>query len=105
MPAHTLEIGRRLDAQGLQVSPEAPEMERRPKVTTVGLDGGYLRLCHPDDEKSFEVVAGRAMRAGVDQRSLAFVPVDEHAHERVRCVLSAFRDRESWPGFALEKLQ
>ncbi|RZL85758.1 MAG: hypothetical protein EOP82_32035 [Variovorax sp.] len=50
----------------------------------------YLRLCHPDEEKSFEVVAGRAMRAGVGQRSVAFVrTVDEHSHERVQRVLGA----------------
>jgi hypothetical protein len=38
-----------------------PEVATKSNVTTVGLDGGYLRLCHPDEEKSFEVVAGRAM--------------------------------------------
>ena len=60
-------------------------------VTTVGLDGGYLRLCHPEEENSFEVVAGRAMRAGVGQRSVAFVrTVDPHSHARVRGVLAAF---------------
>jgi hypothetical protein len=88
---HTLGVGRRLDAQGLEVRPEAADMESKSNVTTVGLDGGYLRLCHPDEEKSFEVVAGRAMRAGDDQRSVAFVrTVDPHSHARVRAVLAAF---------------
>ncbi len=88
---HTLSVGRRLDAQGLGVQPATPDPKGAPATTTVGLDSGYLRHCHPDHEKSFEVVAGRAMRAGVGQRSLAFVrTVDEHSSERVRGVLSAF---------------
>jgi hypothetical protein len=88
---HTLDVGRRLDAQGLEVQPHARDMDSGSNVTTVGLDGGYLRLCHPDEEKSFEVVAGRAMRAGVGQRSVAFVrAVDPHSHARVRGVLAAF---------------
>jgi len=88
---HTLDVGRRLDAQGIEVKPEAADMGSGSHVTTVGLDGGYLRLCHPDEEKSFEVVAGRAMRAGVGQRSVAFVrTVDPHSHARVRGVLAAF---------------
>lgn len=88
---HTLDVGRRLDAQGIEVQPEAADMGSGSNVTTVGLDGGYLRLCHPDEEKSFEVVAGRAMRAGVGQRSVAFVrTVDPHSHARVRGVLAAF---------------
>ncbi|RZL91153.1 MAG: hypothetical protein EOP82_13570 [Variovorax sp.] len=88
---HTLDLGRRLDAQGLEVQPEAADMGSGSNVTTVGLDGGYLRLCHPDEEKSFEVVAGRALRAGVGQRSVAFVrTVDEHSEERVRGFLASF---------------
>lgn len=88
---HTLDVGRRLDAQGLEVQPHARDMDSGSNVTTVGLDGGYLRLCHPDEEKSFEVVAGRATRAGVGQRSVAFVrAVDPHSHARVRGVLAAF---------------
>ncbi|RZL92607.1 MAG: hypothetical protein EOP82_09675 [Variovorax sp.] len=89
---HTLDIGRRLDAHGLR--PESTElegMEGGASVITVGLDGGYLRLCHPDEEKMFEVIAGRAMRAGVGQRSVAFVrTVAEHSHQRVQRVLGAF---------------
>ena len=55
------------------------------RVTTVGLDGGYLRLCHTDQEKSFEVVAGRAVANDAGQRSVAFVrSVDPYSHERVR---------------------
>lgn len=87
---HTLDVGRRLDAQGLEVQPEAADLGSGSNVTTVGLDGGYLRLCHPDEENSFEVVAGRAMRTGVGQRSVAFVrTVDEHSHERVQRALGA----------------
>ena len=89
---HTLGVGRRLDAQGgIEIQPEAAGMGSGSHVTTVGLGGGYLRLCHPEEEKSFEVVAGRAMRAGVGQRSVAFVrTVDPHSHARVRGVLAAF---------------
>lgn len=93
---HTLDVGRRLDAQGLEVQPEAADMGSGSNVTTVGLDGGYLRLCHPDEEKSFEVVAGRAMRVDVGQRSVAFVrTVDPNSHERVRGVLAAFGQHDS----------
>ena len=88
---HTLRIGRRLDAQGLEPQPELTDMASTSNVTTVGLDGGYLRLCHPDEEKSFEVVAGRAMRVDAGQRSVAFVrTVDPNSHDRVRGVLAAF---------------
>ncbi|UUZ62642.1 hypothetical protein LP417_22235 [Polaromonas sp. P1-6] len=79
---HTLGVGRRLNAQGLQVQTEVAEVMRKPAITTVGLDSGYLRHCHPDHEKSFEVVVGRAMRAGVGQRSLAFVLNRRQAFER-----------------------
>jgi hypothetical protein len=93
---HTLGVGRRLDAQGLEVQPARAGANCDSNVTTVGLDGGYLRLCHPDEEKSFEVVAGRAMRNDVGQRSVAFVrSVDPHSHERVRGVLSAFGQHDS----------
>jgi hypothetical protein len=44
---HTLDVGRRLDAQGLEIQPEAVDLGSGSNVTTVGLDGGYLRLCHP----------------------------------------------------------
>ena len=88
---HTLEVGRRLDAQGVEALPEEVPVASKSHVTTVGLDGGYLRLCHPDEEKSFEVIAGRAMRAGVGQRSVAFVrTVDPRSHARVQGVLAAF---------------
>ncbi|UUZ69751.1 hypothetical protein LP416_10610 [Polaromonas sp. P2-4] len=79
---HTLGVGRRLNAQGLQVQAEVAEVKSKPAITTVGLDSGYLRHCQPDHEKSFEVVAGRAMRAGVGQRSLAFVQNRRRAFER-----------------------
>jgi hypothetical protein len=62
---HTLGVGCRLDTQGLEAQPEVADMESKSNVTMVGLDGGYLRLCHPDEEKSFEVVAGRAAQRGV----------------------------------------
>jgi hypothetical protein len=88
---HALGVGRRLDAQGLEDPPAGEQVASKSNVTTVGLDGGYLRLCHPEEEKSFEVIAGRAMRSGVGQRSVAFVrAVDPHSHARVRGVLAAF---------------
>ena len=45
---HTLDVGRRLDAQGLEVQPAKAVANSDSNVTTVGLDGGYLRLCHAD---------------------------------------------------------
>ncbi|CAN7779175.1 hypothetical protein LJR084_008084 [Variovorax sp. LjRoot84] len=40
---HTLDVGRRLDAQGLEVQSEAADTDTGSNVTTVGLDGG--RAC------------------------------------------------------------
>ena len=62
---------RAYDAQGLEVQPAKAVANSDSNVTTVGLDGGYLRLCDADQEKSFEVVAGRAMRNDVGQRNNA----------------------------------
>ncbi|WP_175153905.1 hypothetical protein [Paraburkholderia ultramafica] len=35
--------------------------EHQSTVTTVGLDGGYVRHCCPDPAKSFEIIAGRVL--------------------------------------------
>jgi len=44
---HTLEVGRRLDAQGVEALPEEVPVASKSHVTTVGLDGGYLRFATP----------------------------------------------------------
>ena len=88
---HALATGKYLDQRGL-VANEAPgKRVCNAQPIAVGLDGGYLRHCHPDKEQSFEVIAGRAIRGGRGQRSLAFVQtVDTHFKERVRIVLDQF---------------
>lgn len=86
---HALTTGKYLDQRGL-IADQAPSKQvSNSPATAVGLDGGYLRHCHPGKEQSFEVVAGRAIRRGNDdQRSLAFVQtVDAHFKGRVRIVL------------------
>ncbi|MEJ8822667.1 hypothetical protein WKW80_11580 [Variovorax humicola] len=59
---HTLGVGRRLEAQGVEALPEEVPVASKSHVTTVGLHGGYLRLCHPDEEKSLEVIQPPANR-------------------------------------------
>lgn len=88
---HALATGQYLDQRGLLVGDASSKRPSKALATAVGLDGGYLRHCHPDKEQSFEVIAGRAIRANDSQRSLAFVQtVDIHFKERVRVVLDHF---------------
>jgi hypothetical protein len=98
---HTLATGKYLDHRGL-VADEAPSKRvLNGQSTAVGLDGGYLRHSRPGKEQSFEVIAGRAIQSGSDQRSLAFVQtVDAHFKERVRIVLDHFgADQENMEVF------
>ena len=84
-----LHVGRRLDAQGRSV--HETEVQGDATVTTVGLDSGYVRHCRPNPERSFEVVAGRAMRPGLRQRSVAFARIaDRNSRERMRSWLAPF---------------
>ena len=60
-------------------------------MTSVGLDSGYVRHCNTDGKQDFEVVAGRALRADLGQRSIAFVrTVDDHANQRIKALLAPF---------------
>ena len=88
---HLLAIGRRVDAQGLQAPPEQTSSPDVVNMTSVGLDSGYVRHCDPDGKQDFEVVAGRALRADLGQRSIAFVrTVDAHATQRIKSLLAPF---------------
>ena len=58
-------------------------------VTTVGLDGGYVRHCCPDPAKSFEIIAGRVLAEDGSQRSVGFVrTIDKHSRTRVQRAVS-----------------
>lgn len=88
---HLLGIGRRLDTQGLQATQEQTGSPVEVNMTSVGLDSGYVRHCNPDGKQDFEVVAGRALRADLGQRSIAFVrTVDDHANQRIKALLAPF---------------
>jgi len=89
---HLLAIGRRVDIQSLQSTPsEVSRPEDVLNMTSVGLDSGYVRHCDPDGKQDFEVVAGRALRADLGQRSIAFVrTIDDHANQRIKVLLAPF---------------
>ena len=88
---HLLSIGRRVDTQGLQGTSKQSCPNDTLSMTSVGLDSGYVRHCEPDGKQDFEVVAGRAMRADLGQRSIAFVrTVDDHANQRIKAMLAPF---------------
>jgi hypothetical protein len=42
------------------------------KPVVVGLDGGYVRSCHRQDERRFEVIAGKIIDPGGNQSRFAF---------------------------------
>jgi hypothetical protein len=78
----TLRVGARMEAE-LTVTAGLPEHQST--VTTVGLDGGYVRHCCPEPEKSFEIVAGRVLAEDGSQRSVGFVrTIDKHSRTRVQ---------------------
>lgn len=82
----TLRVGARLEAELTIAAAPPPDS---PTVTTVGLDGGYVRHCCPDPEKSFEIIAGRVLAEDGSQRSVGFVrTVDEHSRTRVQRAVS-----------------
>jgi hypothetical protein len=85
--ARTLRVGQRLESElaTAVVKPPARRRASRPRVTTVGLDGGYVRHCDSDEAHSFEIIAGRVMADDGSQRSVGFVrTVDQHSRTRVQ---------------------
>lgn len=86
---HPLAIGRRLDSQGLQFTRSEVNPPDALDMRSVGLDSGYVRHCAPEGKQDFEVVAGRALRADLGQRSIAFVRTVD---DRGPLVFSAISD-------------
>ena len=85
--ARTLRVGQRLESELATATVKPPGRRRapRPRVTTVGLDGGYVRHCDSDEAHSFEIIAGRVMADDGSQRSVGFVrTVDQHSRTRVQ---------------------
>ena len=84
--ARTLHVGQRLESE-LTAAPVKPPRSRTPQphVTTVGLDGGYVRHCDPAAGHSFEIIAGRLLADDGAQSSVGFVrTVDQHSRTRVQ---------------------
>jgi hypothetical protein len=69
--ARTLRVGERLEAKLTAVA-ELPGTQAS-IVTTVGLDGGYVRHCDAETAHSFEIIAGRVLAKDGSQRSVGFV--------------------------------
>jgi hypothetical protein len=83
----TLRVGQRLEAE--LTATDAPSAHPS-SVTTVGLDGGYVRHCDADSAHSFEIIAGRVLAKDGSQRSVGFVrSVDEHSRTRVHNAVAA----------------
>jgi hypothetical protein len=85
--ARTLHVGQRLESELTAAAPVKPPRSRtpRPHVTTVGLDGGYVRHCDPAAGHSFEIIAGRLLADDGAQSSVGFVrTVDQHSRTRVQ---------------------
>ena len=86
--ARTLRVGERLEVELTAVA-ELPGTQAS-IVTTVGLDGGYVRHCDAETAHSFEIIAGRVLAKDSSQRSVGFVrSLDEHSRERVRRAVAA----------------
>ena len=80
--ARTLRVGQRMDAElaGAQAPGQTP-----PKVTTIGLDGGYVLHCDAQAGHNFEIIAGRVLAEDGSQRSVGFVrSVDADSRTRVQ---------------------
>ena len=85
--AHTLRLGQRLDAEmalsQVAVQPSA-------NVTTIGLDGGYVRHSDASVGQNFEIIAGRVLAEDGSQRSVGFVrSVDADSRIRVQHAVAA----------------
>jgi hypothetical protein len=104
--AHALAAGARLSIEGLSpasdVSPETTSVSAA-FVTSgeplfIGLDGGYVRHCHPErcdtryrstGAPDFEVIAGRLLGDNIAARSIAMVRViDGQSAKRVQVALA-----------------
>ena len=104
--AHALATGTRLAVEGL-----SPASDANPKNTSdsaecmtpeeslfIGLDGGYVRHCHPErcdtryrstGAPDFEVIAGRLLGNNIAARSLAMVRViDGQSARRVQVAIA-----------------
>ena len=68
--ARTLRVGQRLEAE--LTATDAPSAHPS-SVTTIGLDGGYVRHCNTEVGHNFEIIAGRVLTEDGLQRSVAFV--------------------------------
>ena len=85
--ARTLRVGQRLEAE--LTAAEAPSVHRS-SVTTIGLDGGFVRHCDGELGHNFEIIAGRVLAEDGSQRSVAFVrTIDEHSRTRVQRAVDA----------------
>jgi len=67
----TLRVGQDVVRQHLSESAERPVVQAGGPVV-VGLDGGYVRSRHRQEERHFEVVAGKVIRADGAQHRFAF---------------------------------
>jgi hypothetical protein len=105
--AHALSAGERLAVEGLSSNREVnPKACPNPTVGVpqsgeplfIGLDGGYVRHCHPErcDNRyrstgapDFEVIAGRLLGENISARSIAMVRViDRQSAKRVQVALA-----------------
>jgi hypothetical protein len=85
--ARTLRVGERMEAELTATS--APGAHPS-SVTTIGLDGGYVRHCDAKLGHNFEIIAGRVLAEDGLQRSVGFVrSVDEHSRTRVQHAVAA----------------
>ena len=95
-----LGAGQRLDVQGLAARPtDAVVRAGAATKVCIGMDGGYVRHCHPGrchtryrkhGAADFEVVAGRLLGHGAT-RSVAFVrSADPHSERRVRALVAPY---------------
>ncbi len=62
----TLRVGQDVVHQHLSETAERPVVQAGSPVV-VGLDGGYVRSLHRQEERHFEVVAGKVIRADFDR--------------------------------------
>jgi hypothetical protein len=67
----TLRVGQDVVRQHLSETAERPVVQAGSPIM-VGLDGGYVRSRHRRDERHFEVVAGKVIRADGAQHRFAF---------------------------------
>ena len=84
--ARTLRVGQRLESELTAAPVKSPKSRKlRPRVATVGLDGGHVRHCDPDSAHTFEIIAGRVLADDGSQRSMGFVRTfDQHSRTRVQ---------------------